>query len=425
MRIPNNGLAVLFGCLAITLPVMAWSDGDAVPAGEPMIETYTDPALIAFVQSVVETNPGVRASRAALEASKALESAAARPLYNPEIEADYESAVDKTWSVGIGQTFDWGSKREARGLVASSERQAIAAQYLATRRTVTIELLSGLARYQTGTERDALGTERVQVMRDFTDLAQRRFDAGDLNQVEADLALLAYTDAQIKKATAATNLAEARQIVRNLTTNASPDQWPSIETRLPRIPTVTDPQALVLALPEVMAAQRRVDAANALLELRKREQRPDPTVSLRGGREDSTNLIGVNLSIPLYVRNRFQFETRAAAAERDQAQQVMDDLMRRAYARYISASERYEYSREAWQGWEQAGQISLQRQGKLLQRLWEAGELSTTDFLVQLRQNLDTRESALELRQTMWRAWFEWLAASGQVDKWLGLENTL
>ncbi len=424
MRIPNPGLVALLGCLPFTVPFSLWAATNSETIDETVIEIYSDPALITFVQSVVETNPRVQAARAAYEAGRALESAAARPLYNPELAADYQNAVDDTWSLGIGQTFDWGGKRKARGLVATSDRLAIEAQYLVTRRAVSIELLAGLALYQTGTEREALAAERVRVMRDFADLAQRRFDAGDLNQVEADLATLAHTDAQIKKATAATNLAEARQAVRNITINSTPDQWPSIETQLPLIPVIRDPQSLVLALPEVRAAQRRVEAANALVDLRKREQRPDPTVSLRGGREDRSNLIGVNLSIPLYVRNRFKFETSAAAAERDQAQQTMDDLLRRAYARYISASERYGYSHEAWLGWEKTGQISLQRQGDLLQRLWAAGELSTTDYLVQLRQTLDTRESALELRQTMWRAWFEWLSASGQVDKWLGQVET-
>ncbi len=385
MRRLNPGLAALLGCLLFTAPFNMLATENSVSNDAPAIEIYTDPALIAFMQSVVETNPRVQAARSAVEASRALESAAARPLYNPEIEADYENAVDDTWYLGIGQTLDWTGKRKARGRVATSDRLAIAAQYLAVRRSVTVELLSGLALYQTGKERDALAAERVRLMYDFENLAQQRLDAGDLNQVEADLATLSHTDAQIKKATAAANLAEARQAVRNLTINSTPDQWPSIETRLPLIPANANPQELVLALPEVRAAQRRVEAANALVQLREREQRPDPTVSLRGGREDRSNLVGVTLSIPLYIRNRFKFETSAAAAERDQAQQIADDLIRRAYARYISASERYGYSREAWQSWEQTGQVSLQRQGDLLQRLWEAGELSTTDFLVQLR----------------------------------------
>ena len=39
---------------------------------------------------------------------------------------------------------------------------------------------------------------------------------------------------------------------------------------------------------------------------------------------------------------------------------------------------------------------------------------------MQLNATLDVQVSALALRETLWRAWFEWLWASGQVDAWLG-----
>lgn len=421
MRVPISGLVVLIGCLPFTV-LSAQSNNSE---NNPIFETYSDPGLSTFVRNVVDTNPRVRAARAALEASRAFESAAGRPLYNPEIEADYESAVDNTWEVGIGQTLDLSGKRKARSAVAAADRHAVEAQYLEARRDIAVDLLSGLTLYQTAVQREELAAERVRVMRDFAELAQRRFVAGDLNQIEADLATLASIDAQIIRATAAADLAEAKQTVRNFTLDSNPDQWPSTETTLPLIPGITNAQELVMDLPEIQAARRRVDAANAMVDLREREKRPDPTLSLRSGQENNSTLIGVNLSIPLFVRNSFKYEVSAAMAERDQAQQIVDDLLRRAHARFISASERYQISREAWQGWEQIGQISLQRQGDLLQRMWETGELSTTDFLVQLRQTLDTRESALDLKLTMWRAWFEWLAASGQVDTWLSHGKSL
>ena len=421
MRLQKLGVVLLLS----SLPFVTWSSPVIGSADELILEKHSDPALSNFVWAVVETNPRVQAARAALEASRALESAAGRPLYNPELEADYESAVDRTWEVGIGQTFDWSGKRKARASAAASNRHAVEAEYLATKRDLAVDLLSGLTLYQIGVQRDTLAAERERVMRDFAQLAERRFDAGDLNQVEADLATLASIDAQIQRATAAADLAEAKQAVRNLTLHSESDRWPSVDSNLPVMPTVNDPQKWVMDLPEILAAQRKVDSADALVDLRERERRPDPTLSLRGGREDDSTLVGVTLSVPLYIRNSFKYEVSAAVAERNQAQQIVDDLLRRAYARFVSASERYQLARDAWQGWEQVGQLSLQRQGDLLQRMWEAGELSTTDFLVQLRQTLDTRDSALDLQLTMWRAWFEWLAASGQVDKWLGQGESL
>jgi cobalt-zinc-cadmium efflux system outer membrane protein len=94
--------------------------------------------------------------------------------------------------------------------------------------------------------------------------------------------------------------------------------------------------------------------------------------------------------------------------------------MYRAHARLVSARERYELNQVVWKEWE-VGQRSLSRQQAQLQKLWEAGELSSTDYLVQIGQSLDVQENALDLQESLWRAWFEWLAASGRIDKWIDL----
>ena len=415
MQLPRCGLALILSGLVI----IPWTAGAAEPAAPGVMRA--DPPLIQFVQSVVESNPRVQAARAALEASGAFRDAASRPLYNPELSFDAENTDIETRTLGISQTLDWGGKRKARTAVAESDRLVVEAEYLAARWDVTVELLGGLAQHQTGAERDALAHSRQQLMDEFAALAQRRFDAGDLAQVELDLARLASTGARIRKATAGAGLAEARQAVRNLTPRSAVAQWPALPDALPALPkSAEDPQSLIVALPEVLAARRQVEAADAVVELRRRERRPDPTLSLAGGDEEGETLIGLNVTIPLYVRNRFSHEVTAALAERSQAKQLADDVMQRAYARLVSAAERYELSRGAWGDWASTGQESLKRQTVQLKRLWQAGELSTTDYLVQLTATLDVQESALDLREALWNAWFEWLWASGQVDAWLG-----
>jgi len=415
MQKPFCGLFPLLGSLIFCSH--AGLAADATTAGA----VHADPALIQFVQTVVESNPRVQAARAALEASSANRDAASRPLYNPELSLDLENAASDTRSIGISQTLDWGGKRKARTAVAESDRLVAEAEYLTVRWKVIIDLLDGLAQHQTGLERESLAEARRALMDEFATLAKRRFEAGDLTQVELDLASLAFTDARIRKATASAALAEARQAVRSLTPRSPPAQWPTLPDQMPVLPVgATAPQQLVLELPEVLVARRRFDAASAVVDLRRRERRPDPTISGAGGKEDSSTLIGINLTFPLFVRNRFRHEVTAAMAQRTQARQISDDLMQRARARLVSAAERYELSRGAWRDWEQTGQSSLTRQTEQLQQLWQVGELSTTEYLVQLRQTLDVQESALDLRQALWRAWFEWLWASGQVDAWLG-----
>ena len=379
-------------------------------------------ALTRFVQAVVDSNHRVQAARAGLEASSALRDAASRPLYNPEFSLDAENAAAKTRTLAISQTLDWGGKRKARTAVAELDRLVAEMEYLTARWAVAVDLLNGLAQYQTGVERNRLAETRQQLMEEFARLAQRRFEVGELNPVELDLAILTLTEARIQKAMAAADLAEARQAVYSLGPRTPEAQWPSLPEKLPEvIEQGTDPQALVLALPEVVAARHRVNAADAVVTLRRREQRPDPTLSLTGGFEDGKRLIGLGLSFSLPILNRFKHEVTAAMAERDQAQQLADDAIQMAQAFLVSAAERYELSRSAWDEWEHMGRKSLDRQSEQLRRLWQAGDLSTAHYLAQLEQTIHVRESALDLHSQVWRAWFEWLRASGQVDAWLGL----
>lgn len=412
MKHSNRMLAALCGGL-ILLP---WISLAAPP-------DKADAVLSGFIRAVVDRNPRVEAARAALEASDARSDAASRPLYNPTLSLDAEDTdVERTQTIGLSQTIDWANKRGARGDAAAFQREATLARYLTVRRDVIGELLDGLARFRTSVERDKLAAERVAAMNEFAALAGRRFDAGDLSQVDLDLARIAASDARIQKASAAAALAEARQAVRSLVPNSPPEEWPDLENTMPALPSQYEPESLVMALPEVRVAHRQVDAASAKVDLRERERRPDPTIGIAGGKEGDSNLVGINVTVPLYVRNSFSAEVSAAVADRREAMQIASDVRQRAYARVISAAERYHAVFTAWQDWRVSGSESLERQGDLIRRLWRSGEISTTDYLVQLRQTLDVRENALELRQSFWRAWFEWVNASGQVDDWLGLQ---
>ena len=416
-------IAVFLAILTITSPARAQVERDGVEPESTQPDSQAE--LSAFVRAAVDANPQVNAARAALDASVALEGAAGRPLYNPQLELEAEDAETETRALGISQTLDWGGKRRARTAVAESEKRSVEADYLAVRWQVTAELLSALASYQTESDRSALAAVRSGTMQDFAELAEQRFDAGDISQIEFDLAVLAFTDARIKQATASANVAESKQAVSSLAVGSPPTEWPAIQTELPPL-TVAPSEAsdLVMSLPHVRAAQLRASAASARVNLRERERRPDPTLTLRGGTEGDETLVGLNLTIPLHVRNNFSYEVTAASAERRQAQQEAAGISRQAYARFQGAQERFQLSQAAWEDWQRTGGVSLQRQTDLLWRLWEAGELSTTEFLVQLKQTLDTRESALELRAALWRAWFEWLTASGQIESWLGTSTT-
>ena len=157
------------------------------------------------------------------------------------------------------------------------------------------------------------------------------------------------------------------------------------------------------------------------INLAERFRQPDPTVSLRGGREESDVLVGLNLSIPLFIRNTFKAEVNVASNESIQQEKLLQDAFLRARTRYLMSNEGYRLGLNALEKWLTSGQTTLVDRVKLLQRLWEFGELSAPDYLIQVRESLDAEIAGIELRGKVWQSWFEWLDASGEIETWLGL----
>lgn len=370
------------------------------------------------VLELVEANPAVLAARAEVEAAAAARRAAARPLYNPELELEAERAESNTAAVGLVQAVDWTDKRGARTAVAEGELEARRHELADRRRAVTGELLRAVAEVQTAEALLELARERTGLMARFVALAEKRRRAGDLSLSELELARLAATQARLNEADAAVALVEARHALAAVAGPARID-WPALPETFPE-PAVDDPESLLQALPSVRAQQARVRAAAAVVQMRTRERRPDPTIGLRGGVDGSEPLVGLNFSIPLYVRNTFRAEVEQANAERIRAERELAERMRRARAALASALERYRLAREAWGLWTGSGVPSIDQQVKLLDRVWRAGEIGTTEYLVQVDQTLATRADALRARGRLWRSWFDWLEASDGFAGWLG-----
>jgi len=379
------------------------------------------PALSNWVSEIVYENPRVQAQQAALEAARAQARAAGRPLFNPDLELDYERSIDDTATVGISQTFDWSGKRGARTSVAQFEVQAAVASLALTRQQLANELLAKLSALHTANALERIAHSRVELMGRFVELSQRRREAGDLGQIELDLARLAAAEARFQRTSTAANQITEKQALAALA-GQSQAAMPALAQLPPAIePDNIDKENLLAALPSVFAARARMDAARSQVQLQLRGKRPDPTLGFRIGKEESDTLTGLTFSIPLFVRNTFSAEVEVANSELIQSQQEAANIQRQGAAQIDAAAQRYQLLRSSWLVWQTEGQASLDQQTSVLERLWRVGELNTTDYLVQVKQTLDTQAGAIEQHGQMWQAWSEWLAASGQIEKWLNL----
>ncbi|HHH49066.1 MAG TPA: TolC family protein [Gammaproteobacteria bacterium] len=395
MSLKHHFLTGLLACLALP----AW----AAP-----------PAIDELLQQVWESHPGIQAAQSAVEAAQALSTAAGKPIYNPELEVDAERTAVNTLSIGINQTIDWGDKRGAQRQMGDSGIRIAQAELAARRLQVASEVLTALASYQTAQEQRQLATRFSELMGQLVETTEQRYAAGDLGQLDVALARVAFSESrmQVARRTAEVSRQQASLVAAS---GLRLSQWPSLPNPPPAPPASPQREALLAELPQLIAQQARIANARGGIELARATRKADPTLGLRGGAEESDLLLGLNFSMPLNVRNTYTAEVTAASQQAVQEEKILQDLHRLAASRFDGSLSVYRLTHRAWLQWQDAGQSNLARQLKLVQRIWEAGELSTTDYLLQTGQNINTQITAAELKGELRLAWVAWLKASGQI----------
>lgn len=374
------------------------------------------------VRALWMTSPDVQAARADLDAANARARAADQPLYNPALALDAENADVDRRTAQLSLTLDVSGKRRARATQGQAELRVAQAAYELQRQSVAQRWLKAWSTLSLATRQRELGQQRVALMQRFDDLAVQRLKVGDISSPERDLAGLALGEAQVQQATLAGNEAAVRAALLALADGTQAIAAPSWPRSFPPSEAIMAPRA-VADLPQVVLAQAREASADAAIRVAQRNRLPDPTVSLTGGRVRAgpvtDHVIGVSVSVPLPILNTGRADVDAARADADASMAKLQAERLRARASLQEAQARYGALRHAADSFRSSRAAAFQERTALLEKLWRSGEISTSDYLVQLKQSLDTALSGLELESQTWQAWFDYLTAAGRLNDWI------
>lgn len=380
--------------------------------------------LSRFLTQLERKHPQLKISQAELEAAKARSRSASRPLYNPEIELDAERTgfnrnKTNTVTLGVNQTIDWHNKRSARQNIATIEQKLSQHNQAESRQQLIAGMFSSLAEYQMQREILQANSKRFSLVKQLMNQATKLYKAGDISKLDLEQIRLNVSKSQLTINQAKTQLAVTQQRLSRKA-GESRQSWPVLPYTPPVLQTnKLHYEKLLLGLPAYKADATKIAIERGKLRLRVREQKPDPTIGFRAGGEDSNKLIGLTLSIPLTTRNNYQAEVDEARSNIRRAESVFDNSKYQLKSRLKLAAETYQLTYSSWKAWQHVAGKSLKNQSNLLQRLWKAGELSTSEYLLQLDQIREAEMNNVELKGNVWKAWFNWLAVSNQFNKWL------
>ncbi len=378
-----------------------------------------DASISQFIESVWAESPSVKAAQSELDVLLARKEGVEKPLYNPSLVFDAERSGVNTAVVGFNQTLDWSDQRDAQRQVANALVLMASAALKQVKQNVAVNTLNALAQYATVKQMQTLATYRAELIQNFIDTVKQRQLAGDMGALEGLLAQVTYSEVLMQRAAVESQLAEAEAELQSVT-GLVLTSWPALPPELALQPIRVDNERLK-SLPELVVLQHRIEAAKSRVVVTERVNRVAPTIGVRAGREGDDSLLGVSLEIPLFVRNDFKMDVRARSYEVTKDEQLYEVAYRRAKARLDGSFGRYQSTANAWQVWLTEGLSAQQEQGALLERMWQAGELTATDYLVQAKQRLETQKMATELMGEVWLAAIAWLNDSGQMNDWLGI----
>jgi len=417
----------LFVTLLMYLPLQyIHASGDLAGKKQVKVSLTTNAPsdLRLMIKSALEKHPRILAARAALQASIKRLKAARQAVYNPELELDTERTDINSSFLQLSQTIDMGDQRGSLTNVAQAALIKAKADYELAVLQLQNDLVSAYIKYDTQLALSRLSGDVLKLMTEFMNIAELRNKAGDLNQVELDLAHLAHSEAVLNHAKVLSEVIFAREKL-NAIFITLPTTVPALHAELPQARLPGDIGKFMRTLPVVRSRKAEINIARNTVNLRRSEKRINPTVALRGGRDGSKSMVGLSLSIPLYVRNNYSAEIEVAQQKLIESKQLGHQAFRDQRARILASTQRLKILSRAWLIWKKTGQSSISRQLESIKRLWRAGDINTSDYLVQLKQTLDTQVAGIELKNKLWNSTLEWLLVTASIDDWLNLTTEL
>ena len=363
----------------------------------------------------ISKHPDVMAATEQAAARNQDAEASEQPLYNPELSVGADrTGSENNFEAGLSQTIDWSDQQGALKDKAKLIRLSAEADLNEAVLAQTSESLFALVEWRAATRAEEIAESQQHRLNALLEQVEQRQQAGDLGSTDAELLFLSLSQqlSELAQAKAAVDRAETQ--VRERLPDWRPQDggipghiWPALASRV-------DNDNL-LDHPSIAAARARWQVLRSEAEVVSRRATASPTVGLSGGRDGGENLVGLTFSIPLNVRNNYSAETRAANRRALEAEARFQALYRKQ--QYDLAGARAAWKRYDTQlsRWTELSQGRVQRSADLLEKQWQVGDLSTSEYLQALGQRAESLKTGIELEKQAQLGLIELLSQSGEL----------
>ncbi|MBI3652865.1 MAG: TolC family protein [Acidobacteria bacterium] len=294
------------------------------------------------------------------------------------IATDSNSAANRVYTYRYEQIIERGAKRQLRTQVAELQAQSAAAQLADATRQQLFQLKQSFYTAVLARENLKVADENLYLTKNLEQLIKLHIEAGDT--AAGDLIKFQVNTVQYQRDYLAAQLAyqQATRDVVNLlgaqpapqpiaiqfptnaalgTTSGSTDQTLNVAVNIvgelkaePLTLTLAELQQEAMAnRPDVMAAQRNLEAAQRACDLAQALRHRDLDIAGEYQRNGGENTFGVVVSVPLFLHNHHQGEINQALAQLQQAKTQLAQVQLQMMTDVDKAYRAYEMSQKMLQ----------------------------------------------------------------------------
>lgn len=413
MRFQHDHIkAILLACVALCVPMRVSSQrADTVAL---TLEQATSRALT--------VSPTVAAAIGAVRAPRGQRAEAWWPFPdNPTLE--YGRVRRRTGSgtfydreLALMQEIEIAGQWAWRGSAANSLVRSAEARVGDARRLVGLEARRAYAALVVAERRASLTDSAAAFAERLAEFARQQFDAGELNRLEWNAAVLeaARMRSAAERARAGASAAAA-DLARLL---ALPSDSMPRTVALPPVPTLRwDSDSVLLALararrPDLRASEALRRSADRSVTAARLSLIPNLVVSAFEGREEASDrLFGLSLGLRIPLFHRGQAGVGAARADQAAARAELAATERAIQADVLAAGARFLRARMAERRFARDVLRAATENVTLTERALSEGEVSLTDVIVLRATAVNAQLEYLVVLQDATSAWFELAAA--------------
>ncbi len=382
-------------------------------------------SLEAALEAFAENSLALRIAR-----SEAAEIAGAarqsRAWFNPSLSVrrdDLDRNGDEYWEENLllFQPLEWPGRTAARYRAAAHTIEASTARFRSDSTRLAFEVREAWALAWFAEAAELTARQAAAVIQEVAEDAEIRLEEGDISAYETRRLRLERVQAEQDVAEAELRSRSTRRRLAALTFPGTGIEEVGPSAELEGLPPTVTREAALGAMPErpdLEAAARDLDAAQAELAIARSRWMPDPTVSLGYRRQEGGFQglsLGLDLPLPLFDRgggNRQAADARSAAAAHrfDLRRRLAENDLRMTSDRYASSRARLEAAADGLLADAEALLASATA-------AYGENEMSLLELLDAAGAFRSARLSALSMRSAAWIDYWDLLRAMGRAPE--------